>query len=367
MNHRFLRTANILALLGLLSPVAEARMRDASTPPKVKGNPQHSRPSGMVWIPGGEFTMGTDEAESYPVERPAHRVQVTGFWMDEHEVTNAEFRTFVTATGYVTTAERKPEWEDLKKQLPPGTPKPAEELLVPGSLVFTPPVQPVSLEDVSAWWKWTPGANWRHPAGPGSTIEGRWTHPVVQVSWEDAAAYARWAGKRLPTEAEWEFAARGGLDHTRFAWGEEMQPNSKWMANTFQGHFPDHNTGEDGYAGTAPVKSFSPNGYGLYDTIGNVWEWTGDWYAADVYRQRAGHGTVSNPQGPDRPRDPTEPYAPKRVTKGGSFLCSSHYCVNYRPSARLGTSFDTGMSHVGFRCVLIPQISPAVTGAKNDR
>jgi formylglycine-generating enzyme required for sulfatase activity len=311
--------------------------------------------------------MGTDEEESYRVERPAHRVQVSGFWMDEHEVTNAEFRKFVEATSYVTTAERPIDWEDLQQQLPPGTPKPPEAMLAPGALVFIPPAQPVSLQNVSAWWAWTPGANWRHPQGPESTLDGRWEHPVVQVSWEDAAAYALWAGKRLPTEAEWEFAARGGLDHKRFAWGDELQPNRKWMANTFQGHFPDHNTAEDGYAGTAPAKSFPPNGYGVYDLIGNVWEWTGDWYATDLYRQRVGSSVVHDPQGPDQPYDPTEPYSPKRVIKGGSFLCSPRYCVNYRPSARRGTTFDTGMSHVGFRCVLTPPTPPTLKAAKSAR
>jgi formylglycine-generating enzyme required for sulfatase activity len=209
-----------LAFLSLLLIVFPASAKEVAEPPaKVTVASQRSTPIGMVWIPGGEFTMGTDEEESYRVERPAHRVQVIGFWMDEHEVTNAEFRAFVEASGYVTTAERKPEWEDLKKQLPPGTPEPDEALLVPGSLVFTPPAQPVPLQDAAAWWSWTLGANWRHPAGPGSNLDGRWDHPVVQVSWEDAAAYAQWAGKRLPTEAEWEFAARGGLDHKRFAWG----------------------------------------------------------------------------------------------------------------------------------------------------
>jgi len=328
---------------------------------------KREQPPGMVWIPGGEFTMGTDEEESYPAERPAHHVQVTGFWMDEHEVTNAEFRTFVEATGYVTTAERPTEWEDLKKQLPPGTPKPPEAMLVPGALVFTPPAQSVSLQDVGAWWVWTPGANWRHPQGPSSTLDGHWDYPVVHVSWEDAVAYAKWAGKRLPTEAEWEFAARGGLDHKRFSWGDELQPNEKWMANTFQGHFPDRDTGEDGHIGAASVKSFPPNGYGLYDMIGNVWEWTGDWFAADLYGQQAKSGVVHNPQGPDRPHDPSEPLAPKRVTKGGSFLCSTRYCINYRPSARRGLTSDTGMSHVGFRCVLTPPIQPAVRGAKNEQ
>jgi len=307
--------------------------------------------------------MGADEEASYPMERSAHRVEITGFWMDDHEVTNTEFRTFVEATGYVTTAERKPDWEALKQQLPPDTPKPSATLLVPGSLVFTPPARPVSLQDVSAWWTWTPGANWRHPAGPQSTLDGRWDHPVVQVSWEDATAYAQWVGKRLPTEAEWEFAARGGPNHTRFAWGDELQPEGKWMANTFQGHFPHHDTREDSCGGTAPVKRFPPNGYGLFDMIGNVWEWTSDWYAADLYAQRAENGVTHDPQGPDRPHDPNEPYAPKRVMKGGSFLCSSHYCVNYRPSARSATSFDTGMSHLGFRCVLMSRTPPVVKGA----
>ncbi len=345
----FSASTTFLSLFLIIFP---AYARKAAAPSaEVTVASQRSAPPGMVWIPGGEFTMGTDEEESYPAERPAHRVQVDGFWMDEHEVTNAEFHKFVEATGYVTTAARKPEWEELKKQLPPGTLKPADALLVPGSLVFTPPAHPVSLQDATTWWAWTPGANWRHPAGPGSTLAGRWEHPVVHVSWEDATAYAQWAGKRLPTEAEWEFAARGGLEKKRFAWGNEIQPGGKWMANTFQGHFPNQNTAEDGHIGAAPVKSFPPNGYGLYDMIGNVWEWTSDWYTADLYRQRAKSSVVHHPQGPDHPNDPTEPYAPKRVTKGGSFLCSPQYCVNYRPSARRGTSFDSGMSHVGFRCV----------------
>ncbi len=373
------RTAFLLSCLALLTgiastlPAADRQLttmrptnltaRTAHTDPlstsQSTGQARRTQLPGMVWIPGGEFTMGTDEEAAYRAERPAHHVQITGFWMDDHEVTNAEFCVFVEATGYMTTAERKPDWEELKHQLPPGTPKPAETLLVPGALVFTPPARPVSLQDVAAWWTWTPGANWRHPAGPRSTLDGRWGHPVVQVSWEDATAYAHWAGKRLPTEAEWEFAARGGPTHKRFAWGDEFQPDGKWMANTFQGHFPDHDTGEDGYVGTAPVRSFPPNGYGLYNMIGNVWEWTSDWYAADLYAHQAGHGTVHDPQGPDRPHDPTEPSAPKRVIKGGSFLCSPQYCVNYRPSARSATNFDTGMSHLGFRCVRTPQTPPA--------
>jgi sulfatase modifying factor 1 len=319
-------------------------------------------PSSMVWIPGGEFTMGTDEAESYPQERPAHRVRVDGFWMDATEVTNAEFAKFVKATGYVTVAERKPDWEELKKQLPPGTAKPADEILVPGALVFTKPAGRVSLNDVRNWWRWTPGANWRAPDGPESNIKGREQYPVVQVSWDDAAAYAKWAGKRLPTEAEWEFAARGGLEGKRYAWGDDLKPNGKWLANIFEGEFPYHDTGEDGFAGLAPVRSFPPNAYGLYDMIGNAWEWCSDWYRADYYSMFAGKANaVINPPGPTESLDPEEPDQPKRVTKGGSFLCSDQYCLNYRPSARRGSATDTGMSHIGFRCVTTKEAGEAAS------
>jgi formylglycine-generating enzyme required for sulfatase activity len=303
----------------------------------------------MRWIPAGEFTMGTDDSQSMPNERPAHRVTLAGFWMDEHDVTNAEFRRFVEATGYVTTAERKPDWEELKKQLPPGTPRPDDNLLVPGALVFTPPSHPVPLDDLSGWWTWTPGASWRHPRGPGSSIDGLDDHPVVQVSWDDAVAYARWAGKRLPTEAEWEYAARGGLEGKRFVWGDVFQPGGRHLANTYQGQFPVHDAGEDGYTGTSPVKHFPPNGYGLYDMAGNVWQWTSDWYRADAHAQV--HGACENPTGPAASFDPADSYAPKRVIKGGSFLCHVSYCESYRPSARRGTPPDTGSQHVGFRGV----------------
>jgi formylglycine-generating enzyme required for sulfatase activity len=309
-------------------------------------------PSQMVWIGGGEFVMGTDEQEAYPAERPAHQVRVDGFWMDETEVTNDQFRAFVTATNYVTVAERAPDWEQLKTQLPPGTPKPPDDVLVPASLVFVSPASPVSLANPAVWWAWTPGADWLHPEGPGSNIDGRGNHAVVQVSWEDARAYADWAGKRLPTEAEWEFAARGGLESQRYAWGNVFEPNGEIMVNTWQGHFPDVNSQTDGFGRTAPAKSFPPNGFGLYEMTGNVWEWCSDWYDAGLYTRRTGPAAAVNPVGPDKSYDPTALHSARRVTKGGSFLCTKEYCSNYRPSARRGTDWDTGMSHVGFRCVM---------------
>lgn len=306
---------------------------------------------GMVWIPGGEFIMGTNEEDSYPFERPAHRVRVDGFWMDETEVTNSQFKQFVDATGYVTTAEKKPLWDELKKQLPPETPKPSDDLLQSGSLTFSPPEYAVSLEDYSQWWSWTKGTDWKHPEGPESNISGRERYPVVHVSYDDAVAYARWAGKRLPTEAEWEFASRGGKDQQRYSWGKDFNPGGKFMANTFQGGFPSNNTADDGFKGASPVKSFPPNAYGLYDIIGNCWEWTSDYYNVNYYKELASKGLAINPKGAASPYDPQEPFAQKRVTRGGSFLCADDYCVNYRPSARQGSAFDSGMTHIGFRCV----------------
>ncbi len=313
-------------------------------------------PGGMVWVPGGEFTMGTAGSPARANERPAHRVRVDGFWMDATEVTNAQFAEFVRATGYVTVADRPADWEEIKRQVPSGTAKPPPEMLAPGSLVFTPPNRQVPLDNHAAWWSWTPGADWRHPEGPGSTMEDRLDHPVVHVAWEDAVAYAEWAGKRLPTEAEWEFASRGGLDGKRFTWGDDPPTPGHSRANIWHGEFPHRNTKDDGYFRTAPVKTFEPNGYGLYDTAGNVWEWCGDWYRADVYairvRQLGTGGVAENPDGSDRPWDPREPRSPSRVSRGGSFLCHVTYCESYRPGARRGTSADTGMSHLGFRCVM---------------
>jgi formylglycine-generating enzyme required for sulfatase activity len=310
----------------------------------------------MVWVPGGEFTMGTDSDLGWDDEKPAHRVQVDGFWMDETDVTNAQFQKFVDATGYVTTAEKPPDPEEVLRQLGPDAPPPPKENLVPSSLVFVPTAGPVPLTGPRAhrqWWKWTPGANWKHPEGPSSNIAGREDHPVVHVSWHDAVAYAQWAGKRLPTEAEWEFAARGGLDNKPYVWGDEKPgADGKWQCNIWQGDFPYRNSAEDGYARTSPVKAFSPNGYGLYDMSGNVWQWCSDWYQRNLYQSRAGAGVIANPAGPDKSSDRTRRYAPLRVQKGGSFLCNDAYCTRYRPSARQSCTPDTGMSHMGFRCVM---------------
>jgi sulfatase modifying factor 1 len=320
--------------------------------------PPHKE-DGMVWIPGGRFTMGTNDAEAYPAEKPAVAVKVSGYWMDSREVTNAEFAKFVEATGYITLAERKPVWEDLKNQLPPGTPKPDESVLVPGSLVFSPPSYKVTTDDLSLWWKWVNGANWKNPEGPGSTIEGKENHPVVHVAFDDAQAYATWAGKRLPTEVEWEFAARGGINGRRFAWGDELTPGGQYLANTFQGVFPHQNDGKDGYVGSSPVGSFPPNSFGLYDMIGNVWELTSDWYDALKLARLAGQApkldATMNPC-----YNPDNPYSMERVMKGGSYLCAENYCVNYRPSARQGTSYDSGTSNVGFR--LIKDAVPTTLG-----
>ncbi len=310
---------------------------------------------GMVLIPGAEFFMGSERPESQSNEKPVVKVRLDAFWIDEHDVTNADFRKFVTATGYKTTAERPVDWEEIKKQLEPGTPKPPEESLQPGSMVFKPTAGPVDLKEMAGWWAWTIGADWQHPAGPKSNLDGLDNHPVVQVSWDDAVAYAKWAGKRLPTEAEWEFAARGGLEGKRFAWGDELKPDGKFMTNTWTGEFPHKNTKEDGFERTSPVQTFPANGYGLYDMGGNVWNWCSDWYRVDTHaRNTLDQTSCHNPQGPKSSYSPAHPNQQERVTKGGSFLCHVDYCESYRPAARRGTPPDTGMSHIGFRCALSP-------------
>ncbi|MEM8784041.1 MAG: formylglycine-generating enzyme family protein [Planctomycetota bacterium] len=315
---------------------------------------------GMVWVPGGTFTMGGDDGFAQPHERPLHRVRIDGFWIDATEVTNAQFRAFVEATGYVTVAERAIDWEQIKKQVPPGTPKPPDEMLRPASLVFNPPPPEAQVDysNYHVWWKLVPGASWRAPRGPGSDIDGLDDHPVVQVCWEDAAAYAAWAGKQLPTEAQWELAARGGGDavHTTNVWGDD--PAHPTKANYWQGKFPRQNTAEDGYVYTNPVKAFAPNALGLYGMAGNVWEWCADRYRVDAYARRvhaAGpDAVIENPTGPTRSFDPRNPHAPElRAQRGGSFLCNDAYCANYRPSSREAATPDSAMNHLGFRTVLI--------------
>lgn len=317
-------------------------------------------PAGMAWIPPGVFLMGSDSKLAQANEKPAHKVKLQGFWMDLTHVTNDQFAEFVRATGYVTTAERKPDWDTIRVQLPAGVPRPPDEALVAGAMVFVGTEGPTSLEAYWQWWRYVPGANWRQPQGPGSSIEGKGDHPVVQVSYQDAQAYAQWVGKRLPTEAEWEYAARGGLEQATYVWGDELMPDGRRMANYWdanQRSFPVVSPEAGGAAGTLPAGTFPPNGYGLYDMTGNAWQWVSDWYRADYFlmQSRRGKETIENPQGPPDSYDPSQPDmpadAPKRVIRGDSFLCNESYCLSYRPSARQAADPYSPMSHVGFRLV----------------
>jgi len=325
-------------------PVVANRQADQPVGDSSRAKPSRPAgpaPVGMVWIPGGEFWMGADE---FSDAQPWHRVSVDGFWMDKTEITNDQFAKFVKVTKYVTVAERAPRAEDF-----PGAPP---ENLVAGSVVFSPLDHPVKLHDHFQWWNYVKGANWRHPEGPQSSINKQGSYPVVHIAYEDAQVYAKWAGKRLPTEAEFEFATRGGLERKPYAWGDELKPGGKFMANTFQGHFPDKNTTEDSYAGAAPVGSFPPNGYGLFDMAGNVWEWTSDWYRHDYYQTLVTQGPLMhNPKGPVDSLDPSEPGVKKKVHKGGSYLCTDQYCARYIAGGRGKGEPDTGTNHLGFRLV----------------
>jgi len=350
-------------LTALISvPLARADEGFAPTVPNTTPAPA-TAPAGMVWIPGGEFTMGSPDPRAclcgghdpMPDARPLHRVYVDGFFMDATEVTNEQFEKFVKATGYVTIAEQTPKAEDF-----PGAPA---ENLVAGSTIFTPTAQAVPLDNHLQWWRYEKGANWRHPDGPGSDLSGKEKYPVVHIAYPDAEAFAKWAGKRLPTEAEWEFAARGGLSGKTYAWGDDLHPDNKQMANIYTGTFPVTDTGEDGFKGIAPVAQFPPNAYGRYDVAGNVWEWCSDWYTPDYYAKLAGAGAGSggvarNPQGPDKPYDPAEPLEKKRVHRGGSFLCTEQYCTRYMVGTRGKGEVSTGANHLGFRCVQSPSTKP---------
>ncbi|WP_297097568.1 formylglycine-generating enzyme family protein [uncultured Draconibacterium sp.] len=313
--------------------------------------PQITGTEGMVFIEGGTFEMGADNDQARPDEFPKHPVKVNSFWMDVHEVTNAQFKKFVDETGYITEAEKDIDWEVMKTQVPPGTAKPPAEMLKAGSMVFTPPSQAVPLNDYSQWWSWVVGANWKHPEGPESTIFGRENHPVVHICWNDAVAYCKWAGKRLPTEAEWEFAARGGLENNIYPWGNEHIEDGSPKANSWNGHFPNMNTQKDGFYSTAPVESYAPNPYKLYDMAGNVWEWTADWYDMDYYKSLPTNKVTADPKGPEKSNDARNPYDKRKTIRGGSFLCNDSYCSSYRVAARMPGEIYTGMSHTGFRCV----------------
>jgi len=330
---------------------------------EIKEDPNLAKDSyGMVKIPGGVFEMGGDAPDGFENmpktalpqgdELPKHPVQVSDFWMDTHEVTNAQFEAFVNATNYITVAERPVDWEELKKQLPPGTPKPPEENLLPASVVFSYAPKGASKENLGNWWSLQPEVNWRQPQGPGSSIKGKEDHPVIHVSWYDAQAYAKWSGKRLPTEAEWEYAMRGGLKNAMYPWGNDKTSQGKHNANHLQGEFPYSNTVEDGFERTAPVKSFPPNGYGLYDMAGNVWEWTNDWYSAIYYLKLKEQNEIAlDPLGPSTSFEAYGSYEKRKAIRGGSFLCHDDWCSGYRNARRMRNTPDTSMEHVGFRCV----------------
>jgi formylglycine-generating enzyme required for sulfatase activity len=352
-------TLLIIGFLGCKEKNQKTDLKKATAKEILKEKPEEiNTPEGMVWIPGGRFIQGARPGDKMAMdhEKPTHGVIVDGFFMDKTEVTNAEFKKFVDETNYVTVAERELDWEEIKKQLPPGTPKPADSILQPGSLIFKKTKESVpNLYDYSQWWVWKIGANWKHPHGMGSDIEGKDNYPVVHVAFEDAQAYCDWAGKRLPTEAEWEYAARAGNPDAYFTWGNDENQLSN-MANTWEGEFPTTNTRDDGFEGLAPVRSYPENGYGLYDMAGNVWEFTKDWYNVDYYSEQKNKGVIRDPLGAETAYNPNSPRIKEKVIKGGSFLCNAAYCASFRISARMGNSLDSSHEHLGFRTVAKPKM-----------
>ena len=343
-----------------ITEVAAGKLEQTKVPVLIIEQPENVKtPRGMVWISGGEFSQGAVPQDNTAMahEKPSHKVAVDGFFMDITEVTNNAFKKFIDETGYITLAERKIDWEEMKKQLPEGTPKPHDSIMQPGSLTFRKTQSSVSnLYDFSQWWRWTIGANWKQPNGPGSSIKGKGNHPVVHISYEDALAYCEWAGRRLPTEAEWEKAARGNKEASTYFWGENSSVLSQ-MANTWEGEFPVFNTLKDGFERSAPVKSYPENDFGLFDMAGNVWEWTSDWYNVNYYSMLASSNTpIINPKGATEAYNPTNPYLKEKIIKGGSFLCSYTYCASYRVSSRMGSSLDSSSEHVGFRTVATPDM-----------
>ena len=335
--------------------VATGKLEQTKVPVLILEQPEDVKtPNGMVWISGGEFIQGAVPQDNMAMahEKPAHKVAVDGFFMDITEVTNDEFKKFIDETGYITLAERKIDWEEMKKQLPEGTPKPHDSIMQPGSLTFKKTQNPVpNLYDFSQWWRWTIGANWKQPNGPSSSIKGQGKHPVVHISYEDALAYCEWAERRLPTEAEWEKAARGNQKASTYFWGENSSVLSQ-MANTWEGEFPVMNTQTDGFENRAPVKTYPANEFGLHDMAGNVWEWTSDWYNTNYYNKVATDKELKyNPSGAERPYNERDLYAKEKIMKGGSFLCNASYCASYRISSRMATSMDSSSEHLGLRTV----------------
>lgn len=358
MTYRFLLLLTSLFLFSACNNIQKKSGKETKDESvyKVKILPPENMkpPLGMVWVPGGSFVQGAVDQDKFAMnhEKPKHKVIVDGFFMDITEVTNRQFEEFVEATGYKTVAERGIDWNEMKNQVPAGTLKPADSILQPGSLTFLKTDSPVqNLGDFTQWWRWTIGANWKHPQGPDSSIEGHENHPVVHIAYEDALAYCKWAGRRLPTEAEWELAARAGAVDKIYYWGNSSAELVS-KANTWTGTFPYNNTNEDNYTRTAPVGSYPANANGLYDMAGNVWEWTNDWYNTGYYRELAARAIpIVNPQGALSAQNPNNPYAKEKVIKGGSFLCNASYCSSYRISARMATTLDSSAEHIGFRTV----------------